>query len=95
MRTMWVSHLSTTICAPSRIRVRVWSSLSLSSLSRRGNSHGASGSFSLIDADEIVSFFIRNFFAGFVVPCFCQKREKMATVADMYIVFVWRVCRSK
>ncbi len=89
MQAMWVSHPSTTICAPSKIRVRVWSSLSLSlsSLSQRGNSHGASGSFfSLIDADEFASFFIRKFFAGFVVRCFYQRREQMASVADKYLL---------
>jgi hypothetical protein len=84
---MWLSHPPTTICAPSKIRVRVWSSLSLSSLSQRGNSHGAFGSFfSLIDADEFASFFIRKFFAAFVVGCFCQRREQMAAVADKYLL---------
>jgi hypothetical protein len=38
--------------------------------------------FSLIDADEFAKFFIRNFFAGFVVRCFYQRREHMAAVAD-------------
>ncbi len=86
MRTIWVSHPSTTICAPSKIRVRVWSSLSLPSLSQRGNSHGASGSFfSLIDADEFASFFIRKFLAGFVVR-FCQRREQIAAVAYNYLL---------
>ncbi len=84
MRTMWIYHPSTTICAPSKIRVRVWTSLS--SLSHRGNSHGASGSFSLIDADEFASFFIRKFFAGFVIRCFCQRRKEMAAVADKYLL---------